>query len=827
MHVKNILYVDVKPENFMLDTDKESKVYCVDFGISDRYVTATGKHKDYKEGTVVGTPTFLSMNCHSGATSSRRDDIESLLYVLIYLMRGDLPWQQASSDAEGAKIKKNTSVDQLCASLPREWSAMLKNIRECGFEDRPDYDFFAQQFSKLGGEKGLTTPFDWGSRKTSKAIADYVPLFGVKVAKVVVSQESTSDSPVRKRVKSVDEGLTAPPPGSAKAKKAAVPEKKKTTPRHSKAPTKKAAAPAHNSKPRASKASKKEKEAHDDVEVEFVGSVDPQDREVFKAIAGHAAATAAIKRHGDLENAETHKEMLRALSCVGGDRQSAETLQRLHAAEFALLRGQEKRAQVSERRSQLRGKWKQRAAQEGATLEDVQRRFPKLFEGVLEERTEPKKAVHAPVPPQRQAVVHSVAPPVPVAAFQPAASPPVVPTRVEPNAAARHDFNFTDDVWSGPPQAAGFSMPKQPPPQPVQQSTPALSDLLSKRSRLPHEDPELFGADTRPNPVQQRNPFQTASERLQHDRMTGRARNLDDDEPRNRNGRGRNPRGPPRGVYHPVNQDLLLGGGGHSDNEGYISGSSAVSKKFVSPVNDGGASKRKQQAPPPAEDENIDPRLKSCDPELIEKIEMEIVDNGDPITFDDIGKASTSRSNDEHELKGVRADCSSEENEASRRMKTEFLVQLDGAGTKAKDIILVVGATNRPQELDEAARRRFVKRLYIPLPSFEARLDLVSRLLKDNKNDLTDENKAFIAESTKGYSGADVRALCTEAAMGPIRNCADIRTMDADNVRPINLDDFKEALRGVRSSVATKDLAFYKEWNAEFGSFAFESHEAS
>jgi SpoVK/Ycf46/Vps4 family AAA+-type ATPase len=106
-------------------------------------------------------------------------------------------------------------------------------------------------------------------------------------------------------------------------------------------------------------------------------------------------------------------------------------------------------------------------------------------------------------------------------------------------------------------------------------------------------------------------------------------------------------------------------------------------------------------------------------------------------------------------------------------MKTEFLVQLDGAGTKAKDIILVVGticgclclemqcdltvafagATNRPQELDEAARRRFVKRLYIPLPSFEARLDLVSRLLKNNKNDLTDENKTFIAESTKGLFG--------------------------------------------------------------------------
>lgn len=84
--------------------------------------------------------------------------------------------------------------------------------------------------------------------------------------------------------------------------------------------------------------------------------------------------------------------------------------------------------------------------------------------------------------------------------------------------------------------------------------------------------------------------------------------------------------------------------------------------------------------------------------------------------------------------------------------------------------------------------------------------------------------------------------------MGPIRSCADIRTMTADSVRPIILDDFIEALRAVRmkhlkinksmlltcsicfqvrSSVATKDLRFYKEWNEEFGSFAFESHESS
>ena len=54
---------------------------------------------------------------------------------------------------EGAKIKKTTSVDQLCASLPREWGAMLTTIRACGFEYRPDYEFFVQQFSNLGGKR--------------------------------------------------------------------------------------------------------------------------------------------------------------------------------------------------------------------------------------------------------------------------------------------------------------------------------------------------------------------------------------------------------------------------------------------------------------------------------------------------------------------------------------------------------------------------------------------------------------------------------------------------------------------------------------------------
>lgn len=109
--------------------------------------------------------------------------------------------------------------------------------------------------------------------------------------------------------------------------------------------------------------------------------------------------------------------------------------------------------------------------------------------------------------------------------------------------------------------------------------------------------------------------------------------------------------------------------------------------------------------------------------------------------------------------------------EGTRRIKTEFLVQLDGiTASKDNGNILVIGATNRPQDLDEAARRRFVKRLYIPLPDDETRYSLLSLLLKKNENSISEENLRDLTERSKGYSCADIHNLCREAAMGPIRD---------------------------------------------------------
>lgn len=156
--------------------------------------------------------------------------------------------------------------------------------------------------------------------------------------------------------------------------------------------------------------------------------------------------------------------------------------------------------------------------------------------------------------------------------------------------------------------------------------------------------------------------------------------------------------------------------------------------------------------------------------------------------------------------------------EASRRIKTEFLVQFDGASTSADDRILVIGATNRPQEIDEAARRRLVKRLYIPLPDSPARARIVENLLKNQRHCLSAEDIKLICEKTDGYSGSDMDNLCREAALGPIRSITDILQVDQDAVRPICLDDFEKALTQVRASVSSSDLLAYLDWNAKFGS---------
>lgn len=177
------------------------------------------------------------------------------------------------------------------------------------------------------------------------------------------------------------------------------------------------------------------------------------------------------------------------------------------------------------------------------------------------------------------------------------------------------------------------------------------------------------------------------------------------------------------------------------------------------------------------------------------------------------------------EIDSLLSQRSDKDQDFTRKLKTEFLVQFDGAKTNTEERVLVVGATNRPHELDEAARRRFVKRLYVPLPDEAARKQIVCKLIETHQHNLSDVDLRKICDETKGYSGSDVAHLCKEAAMGPIRSIgsANIKTVSLDQVRPISLCDFIDALCQVRASVVADDLNYYMDWNKKFGSFGIPS----
>lgn len=160
------------------------------------------------------------------------------------------------------------------------------------------------------------------------------------------------------------------------------------------------------------------------------------------------------------------------------------------------------------------------------------------------------------------------------------------------------------------------------------------------------------------------------------------------------------------------------------------------------------------------------------------------------------------------------------EHESSRRLKTQFLIEMEGCGSGLEQILLI-GATNRPQELDEAARRRLSKRLYIPLPSASARGWIVRSLLqKDQLFTLSDEEIEIICSRTEGYSGSDMTNLVKEASMGPLREAlhqGDISHLSTDQMRQITMEDFTSALQQVRPSVSPSELGQYEDWNRLFG----------
>ncbi|CAF1119216.1 unnamed protein product [Adineta ricciae] len=142
------------------------------------------------------------------------------------------------------------------------------------------------------------------------------------------------------------------------------------------------------------------------------------------------------------------------------------------------------------------------------------------------------------------------------------------------------------------------------------------------------------------------------------------------------------------------------------------------------------------------------------------------------------------------------------EHDAMRRLKTEFLIQFDGVQTNSDDRILVLAATNRPFELDDAALRRFPRRIYIQLPDSRTRRHLLKHLLNKQEHNLTSADFDWIAQETHGYSGSDLTSLAKDAAMGPVRELRvdELKKLSVSRIRPVSRPDFVQALRKIRAS---------------------------
>ncbi|SCU84918.1 LADA_0D04632g1_1 [Lachancea dasiensis] len=182
------------------------------------------------------------------------------------------------------------------------------------------------------------------------------------------------------------------------------------------------------------------------------------------------------------------------------------------------------------------------------------------------------------------------------------------------------------------------------------------------------------------------------------------------------------------------------------------------------------------------------------------------------------------------EIDSLLTSRSDNENESSRRIKTEVLIQwssLSSATGREREEdgqsdgrVLVLAATNLPWAIDEAARRRFTRRLHIPLPEYETRIAHLQRLLAHQKNALSKQDFETIGKLTEGYSGSDMTALAKDAAMEPIRELGDkLIDVDFGKIRGINLLDFQNALLTIKKSVSPSSLSQFDEWAANFGSY--------
>lgn len=182
MHSRHLIHRDIKPANFVTDGGRGNGniIYCIDFGLSKRYRhPRTLQHIPQREGrSLTGTPRYASINNHLGIEQSRRDDLESIGYVLVYFLKGGLPWQglKAKSATKKYKLimekKQSITIPALCQGCPSQFAEYLAYCRSLKFEAKPNIAYLRGMFRDLFRSQGYTnnsSTLDWDWNRADTA----------------------------------------------------------------------------------------------------------------------------------------------------------------------------------------------------------------------------------------------------------------------------------------------------------------------------------------------------------------------------------------------------------------------------------------------------------------------------------------------------------------------------------------------------------------------------------------------------------------------------------------------------------------------------------
>lgn len=172
IHFKNYIHRNIKPENFLIGLGKKShKIFTIDFALSRVFRDPKNlEHLPYTENKkLIGSSRFASVTAHKGIDQTRRDDLESIGYLLLYFLKGNLPWQQIDEESfqnqlnEIKERKMSIDLEMLCSDLPQEFGIYLNYCRNLKFDEKPDYGYLKKIFKELFVKNGYEYDYvyDW------------------------------------------------------------------------------------------------------------------------------------------------------------------------------------------------------------------------------------------------------------------------------------------------------------------------------------------------------------------------------------------------------------------------------------------------------------------------------------------------------------------------------------------------------------------------------------------------------------------------------------------------------------------------------------------